>query len=210
MERVFFHLPGTIRPGRDRELLVAVGEITFVVLELCEFLLHRLAHRGKRAVDTDDRVSARGHLTVFCFQRADRFGQINVDAPMIEMDSNIRIALRRFDHSGVERGATDRVDALGWINIVRREMQSAGFVVNHPAAHCDRMFEHFISDAELLERVNPTRGKREIDRPPPDNIALARVGPPLVKIDIVSAPPQVRAQQSAGQAATDENKFYWH
>ena len=67
--------------------------------------------------------------------------------------------------------------------------------------------QHFIGDAELLERVNPARREREIDRASADDIAFARVGPSFVKIDIVSAPPQVRREQSAGESTTDEDKF---
>jgi hypothetical protein len=79
--------------------------------------------------------------------------------------------------------------------------------VDHAAAHRDGVSQHFIGDAELLERVNPARREREIDRSSADNIAFARIGPSLVKIDIVPAPPQVRAEQSASEAAADENKF---
>jgi hypothetical protein len=69
---------------------------------------------------------------------------------------------------------------------------------------------HFVSDAELLERVNPACGERKIDRPPTDEITRARVGASLIKIDIVPAPPQVRGEQSAGEAATDEKKLCRH
>ena len=77
-------------------------------------------------------------------------------------------------------------------------MQIAGFIVNHPAAHRDRVLEHLIGDTELLERMNPARREREIDRSAADDIAFTRIGPPFVKIDIVSAPPQIRSEQAAG------------
>jgi len=41
-----------------------------------------------------------------------------------------------------------------------------------------------------------------------DNIAFTGIRPPLVKIDIVSAPPQVCAEQSASQPAANEDKFH--
>ena len=58
--------------------------------------------------------------------------------------------------------------------------------------------QHFIGDAELLEGVNAARRESEIDRAPADDIAVARIGPPFVKIDLVSAPAEVRSQQAAG------------
>ncbi len=66
VERLLFHLPSTIGRGRDGELLVAVGEITLVVLELCELFLHRLAHGRESAIDADDRVSSDDYL-IFAF-----------------------------------------------------------------------------------------------------------------------------------------------
>jgi hypothetical protein len=51
--------------------------------------------------------------------------------------------------------------------------------------------QRFIRDTELLERVNPARRDREIDRTSSDNIAFARISAPLVKIDIVPAPAQI-------------------
>src|SRR5438094_8506594 len=76
-----------------------------------------------------------------------------------------------------------------------------------PAAHRDGGPQHFVSDPELLERVNPARRERGIDRAPADNIAFARIGSSLVKIDIVATAPQVGGEQSAGQTAADENEF---
>ena len=120
--------------------------------------------------------------------------KIDVGATMIEMYSYVRITLRRFDHSGVERGAPDRVDVLVGIDIVGRE-DSAGSRacgMDRPAAHRDRVLQYFIRDAELFERVNPASGKRKIDRAPTDDIAFARIGPALVEIDVVPTPPQIR------------------
>ena len=89
-------------------------------------------------------------------------------------------------------------------------MQLAGFVVDHAAAHRDGVPQDFIGDAELFERVNSARGKREVDRASADDVALARIGASFVKIDLVSAPPQVCREQSAGKAAADENEFGSH
>jgi hypothetical protein len=89
-------------------------------------------------------------------------------------------------------------------------MQIAGFVVDHSAAHRNGVLQHFVSDAELLKRVNPARRERKIDRPSADNIAFTRISPPLVKIDIVPAPAQICGEQSSCEAAADENEFRWH
>jgi hypothetical protein len=70
---------------------------------------------------------------------ADRFGQIDAGAFVIEMDAYILITLRRFDYRSIKRGAPDRVDAFLGINIVGREMQRAGFIMNHSTAHRDRV-----------------------------------------------------------------------
>ena len=81
--------------------------------------------------------------------RRGRF-KIDIGAAMIEVDPHIRITLRCFDYGGVERGAADRIDEFARVAIVGGEMQIAGFVVNHPAAHGDRVLQNFIGDAELL------------------------------------------------------------
>src|SRR5436190_864433 len=90
MERLLFHLPRTIRSGRDGELLVTVSEISLVVLEFFYFFLHRLAHGRECAIDADDCLSARGdylrlgicgrHGRLYRrrFQIGDRFGQIDL------------------------------------------------------------------------------------------------------------------------------------
>jgi hypothetical protein len=70
---------------------------------------------------------------------ADRFVQIDVGAFVIEMDAHIRITLRRSITAGVKRSPPDRVDAFLGIDIIRREMQRPGFIMNHPAAHRDRV-----------------------------------------------------------------------
>ena len=136
--------------------------------------------------------------------------KIDVGAAMIEMDAHVRITLRRFDHGGVQRGAANRVDEFVRIAVVGGKMEGAGFVVDHAAAHRNGVPQHFIGDAELFERVNSAGRKREIDRAPADDVSLARISAPFVKIDIVTAAPQVRGEQSAGEAAADENKLCRH
>ena len=79
--------------------------------------------------------------------------------------------------------------------------------MDHSAAHRDRVLEHLIGDTELLERVNPARRDREIDGTPTDDVAFARVSPTLVKIDVISAPAQIRGEKSARESAADENKL---
>src|SRR5205814_10529929 len=136
---------------------VAIGDITLVILEVCEFLLHRLTHRRERTIDADHPVSAHRHLTVFCLEISDRFGQIYIGATMIEMHSHVWITLGRVDDGRVERRAPDRIDAVFRIDIVRdkdwRSSRRGG--MDHSAAHWYCVFEHFVSNAELLERMNP-------------------------------------------------------
>lgn len=86
-------------------------------------------------------------------------------------------------------------------------MQRPRLVMDHAASHWDGVLEHFIGDTELFERVNAARRKREINRSPADDVSFTRISPALVKIHIVSAPPQIRGKQSAREAATDQNKF---
>ena len=89
-------------------------------------------------------------------------------------------------------------------------MERTGFVVNHTAAHWDRMPQHFISDAELFECVDAAGRKREIYRASANDVSFAGIGASFVKIDIVAAAPQVRGEQPAGETATNENKLCRH
>src|ERR1700730_9153839 len=82
--------------------------------------------------------------------------------------------------------------------------------MDHSAAHRDRVLEHLISDTELLERMNPTRRERKINRASTDDIAFARIGAALIKINLVSAPSQVRAESPPCQATADEGEFWVH
>ena len=86
-------------------------------------------------------------------------------------------------------------------------MQFAGFVMDHPATHRDRMLQHLIRKTNLLERVNPTGRNCQIDRAPTDNIAFARISASLVEIDIVPAAAHVRGEQTASQTGTDQYKL---
>src|SRR5205823_5248510 len=119
MERLLFHLPRTIRPGRNGELFVTVGEITFVILEIREFLVHRLTHGRERAIHANDGIGAdldyltnricRRHACLY--RRVDELSrsrvEIDIGATMTEMDSHVRITLRCFDHRRVERRPAD-------------------------------------------------------------------------------------------------------
>ena len=117
----------------------------------------------------------------------DRFVEIDVRTFVIEVHAHVWMTLSRFNHRRVQRGASDRIDVLFWVDIVRREMKITGFVVDHSAAHWDSVLQHFVGDAELFERVNSARGKCEIDRPSAHNVAFARISASFVKIDIVAA-----------------------
>ena len=69
------------------------------------------------------------------------------------------------------------------------------------------MFEYFIGDAELFERVNAASGEREIDRASADDVPFAGIGAALIQFYVVTAPAEICREQSAGQSAPDENKF---
>ena len=79
--------------------------------------------------------------------------------------------------------------------------------MNHPGAHGDRVLQRFMREADLFERMNAPRRDREIDRPPADDVAFARISAPLVKINIVPAPAQVRGEQAACESTANENKL---
>ena len=133
--------------------------------------------------------------------------EIDAGAAMIEMHAHIRITLRGLDRGRVQRAAADGVDALVRVAVVGREMQLAGSVVDHPAAHRDGVAHDFLGDAELLERMNSAGGEREIDRATADEIAGVRIGAALVKIDLVAAPAEERGHHPAGETAADEGKL---
>ena len=118
---------------------------------------------------------------------------IDVGALVIEFYMHIWITLGRFDYRRVERRAADRIDVLVRIDVVGREdrARSRACGMDHSAAHWDRVFQYFISNTDLLERVNSAGRKREIDRTSTDHVAFARIGPAFVKIDLVSAPAEI-------------------
>jgi len=55
--------------------------------------------------------------------------------------------------------------------------------------------------------VDSARGERKIDRSSADKVAFARIGASFVKIDIVSASPQVRGEQSTGETLPIRTNF---
>ena len=79
--------------------------------------------------------------------------------------------------------------------------------MDHPSAHRDRVFQYFIRDSDLFERMNTPRREREINRASADHVAFARIRPALVKIDLVAASAQIGGEQSAGQSGADEDKL---
>jgi hypothetical protein len=107
------------------------------------------------------------------------------------MDTKVGIALCRFDNGCVERRPAYRVDTLFRIDVIRREMQRSRFVMDHPAAHWNRVSQRFISNADLFERVNPACRNRQIDRASTDDVSFARVSTPLIKIHLISAPSEI-------------------
>src|SRR5436190_5114169 len=161
MERVFFHAPGTVGRGRDGQLFVTVREITLVVLKIRNLFSHRSPDRRKRAIDADDGIGARCDWTGGGFQIGGRFGRIDAGAAVIEENADVWITESGFDDGGVEGAAADGVDVVARVAVVGREMELAGFVVNHPAGHWDRVLKNFVGNPELFESVNPTSGERE-------------------------------------------------
>jgi len=132
---------------------------------------------------------------------------IDAGAFVIEMDTNVRITLCGFDNGRVECCASDRINTFFRIDIVRAKMQLAGSIVDHPAAHWNRVPQRFISEADLFQCVNPACRNRQIDRTSADDISFTRVSAPLVKIHSVSAPSEICRKQAPRQSAADQNKF---
>src|SRR5438477_8806059 len=112
VERVFFHAPGTVGRGRNRQLLVTVSQITLVVLEIRDLFLHRLPDGGERAIYTNDGVATRCDRTGARFQKCDRFIQVDAGAAVIEEDADVWITKRGFDNGGVEGRAADGIDVV--------------------------------------------------------------------------------------------------
>jgi hypothetical protein len=69
------------------------------------------------------------------------------------------------------------------------------------------MAQCFIGNSNLLERVDPSRGDRQINGSPANDIAFARIDAPLVKIDLVPSPTKIRSQQSTCESGTDQYEF---
>ena len=131
--------------------------------------------------------------------------EIDFGAAVIEVDRDVWIAQRGFDYGRVERRATDGIDVLPRVAIVGRkvELASRACGMNHPAGHGDGVLENFIRDAELLERMNPARRERQVDRAAGHEIPRARIGPALVELDEMAAPTQISGEQATGEPATD-------
>src|SRR5438045_5711874 len=122
---------------------------------------------------------------------------------MIEVDGNGWITQRGFDDGRVERGAADGVNVLPRVAIVGRKVELARLIVDHAARHGNGVLKDFLRDAELLERMNPAGRERKIDRAAAHEISRARIGPALVKLDLVAAPAQIRREQSAREPTAD-------
>src|SRR5438105_3050848 len=78
--------------------------------------------------------------------------------------------------------------------------------MNHPAAHRDRMMQRFVSDSNLLERMNAARRNRQVDGASANDVPFTRIGSSFVKIHIVPSSSQIRREQSTRQTAADQNK----
>ena len=128
---------------------------------------------------------------------------------VIEFYPHIRITLGGLDDDGVEGAAADRVDALIRVAVVGREMESAGFFMDHAAAHRDCVLEDFIGKAELLKGMDAAGGEGEINRAAANRVTRARVGPAFVEINLNAAPTEEGGEQASREATTDKNKL-WH
>lgn len=126
---------------------------------------------------------------------------------MIERDLDVGITQRGFNDSRIQRGASDRIDVFIGIAVIGGKMEVAGFVVDHPAGHGDGVTEDFIRDPKLFERVNSASGEGEINRAPANDVPFARIGAALVKRDLVAAAPEISSEQTAGEAATNQNEL---
>ncbi len=135
--------------------------------------------------------------------------EVDVVTAVIEFHPDIRITLSSLDDDGVEGAAADGVDALIRVAIVGREMERAGFVMDHASAHRDGVLQDFIGEAELLEGMNAAGGESEINRAAANSVACARVGPALVEVDLNTSPAEKSGEQASCETTTDENKL-WH
>ena len=135
--------------------------------------------------------------------------EVDVGTTVTEFYLYIRITLGGLDDDSVEGAAADRVDALIWVAVVGREMESAGFFMDHAAPHRDCVLEDFIGKAKLLKGMNAAGGEGEIDRAAANRVTCARVGPAFVKINLNAAPTEEGGEQASREATTDKNKL-WH
>src|SRR5438132_3671227 len=133
--------------------------------------------------------------------------EINPSAPVIEIHTNVGITLCRFDYCRVERGASDRVDTFLGINVVWRKLQCTTAIMDHPAAHRDRVSQRFLGNPNLFQRMDPARRNGQVNGASADDVPFARISAPLVQIHLVPASSQIRCEQSARETAADEYEF---
>src|SRR5205807_5270677 len=164
-------------------------------------------HCGESAIDADDCVGGCSDSAVCGFQMSNRRVEINPSAPAIEIHTDVGITLCRLDYCRVERGASDRVDTFLGINVVWRKVQRTRSIMDHPAAHWDRVSQRFLGDPDLFERMDPACRNGQVNGASADNVPFARISAPLVQIHLVPASSQIRCEQSACETAADQSKF---
>src|SRR5690606_31850483 len=76
-------------------------------------------------------------------------------------------------------------------------------VVQHAAAHRNQERQDVAGDAGTLERGNPARREREVDRPPARR-ARRELGAALVDDGRKAAPREHDREQAAGRSAADD------
>src|SRR3954453_20065480 len=96
--------------------------------------------------------------------------EIGLRATMIEFNVDVCITLSRFDHGRVQRSASNRVDIFGGIAVIRCKVQFPISVVDEATAHRNGVLQNLIGDAELIQGVNSTGGKCQINRSSTDEI----------------------------------------
>ena len=186
-------------PRRHGQLLVAAGED----------VLRRAAGQagaqgGAAAVASDDDL--RRHLTHGIEARYAP-GEVVVDQPLPEVDADAPRLLRPGHQELVELAAGHRVDELAFAAAVGKQGELPVQCVRHPAEHRDRLAKHVVVEAYLVQRMEPARGDRQVDRAAGGNAHVAHVGPPLVHVDRVPLASEHERQQRADRPRSDDDQI---
>jgi hypothetical protein len=108
------------------------------------------------------------------------------------------------DQHAVKIGAPDRPDDFVLALPVRLQCRLRGQFVHHAATHRDEQRPYLIHDSGLLERVQATRGEREVDGAAALGLRLPGIRTALVQRHLESAARQKQRQQCPGEARADD------